>query len=748
VGGSTGAGVTGQAGAAAAAPAAPAPAAPAPAAPAPAAPAPALGVPGEAAEPQAEAASPEEAVDAEWAARDTALNEGNTITGGSGLLRTQHAQSGAPPQFRLGLVTEWYTGGFLCTEKFKCPNANGVGQVSSDSVNHFGTTISLGTSLFKIGTGTFEAYLSTEAMANSDSVNQPPLLQVLGDTNIGLKYGAPLGDWFNLGLMTELWLINGTGSVGLNGDSTSAKFGGLATADFRGLESHTPVRISANIIYSVDNTGNVVNDTESARAAVVGSTIPIPITRIERYGLGVNRVDHFDFRVGGEFFVADDRARPFLEFNILAPFNRQNYLCHGTNPSNDNCLFYDKIVYSTLTLGSRFYPWKKGFSLLAALDIALSGSTDFIEELQPIPPWTLFIGAGWAVDTQDRPPVVKTKIVEKVIAKAAATHHVTGFVHEKDKNDPITGAVVTYRDRADLAPLATGQDGKFGDDVAPGTYTYDIKSDGYKPGSCDATVAKEGPATSIECPLEALPRVGTVSGHVRDAVTSEPVAGVQVVLTDSQHKELRLNADSGGGFKFESIAPGTCDLAVTADGYLAYVSPTDVKIRQETSIDLMLRPIPKKPNVIVGAKEITIKQQIQFALDSAVILPDSFGLLTEIADTMIRHTEIKRVEVQGHTDNSGTPEHNKLLSEQRADAVVAWLAQHGVANDRLVARGYGQEKPLVPNVTPGNRGQNRRVQFIILEKEGAPPPAATPAPAAAPAGGPAPERKKNPLPGF
>ena len=112
--------------------------------------------------------------------------------------------------------------------------------------------------------------------------------------------------------------------------------------------------------------------------------------------------------------------------------------------------------------------------------------------------------------------------------------------------------------------------------------------------------------------------------------------------------------------------------------------------------------------------------------------------LTEIADTLIRHPEIRRVEVQGHTDNSGTPEHNKVLSEQRAEAVRAWLVQHGVAADRLVARGYGQEKPLVPNVTAGNRARNRRVQFIILEKEGGAP--------AAPAGGATP--KKTPTPGF
>ena len=59
-------------------------------------------------------------------------------------------------------------------------------------------------------------------------------------------------------------------------------------------------------------------------------------------------------------------------------------------------------------------------------------------------------------------------------------------------------------------------------------------------------------------------------------------------------------------------------------------------------------------------------------------------------------------------------------------------------DDRLAPHGYGQERPLVPNVTAGNRARNRRVQFIILEKGDA-----APAPGAAPT-----ERKKNPLPGF
>ncbi len=752
-------------------PASPPPASPPPAAPETAPPADSAAPPGAPTEaPPADtppAADEAPAADAEsasvWATRDTEINEANTITGGIGLLRTQHAETGAPGQFRLGFVGEWFSAGFLCTTNFPCNN----GTVLSDTMNHTGGTLSLGVSIVKIGSGTLESYASISALANSDTANHPGLLQVLGDTNLALKYAAPVGNVMRLGLFTELWLINGSGSVGLDGSGTSAKFGGIVSADLRGLSSHIPLRFSTNLVYSLDNTGDVVAATEVQRGQMANSQFGRqPVTRIERFGLGVNRVDHVDWLIGAEAMLVDERIRPFIEARILIPSNRQGYQCLPDNPSRDQCLANDSVIPSVLTIGARVLPWKRGFSLMAGVDIGMTGVANFIEELSPVAPWTLYFGAGWAVDTQDRPPVVKN--VEKVVEKGRTLIRVNGFVHEKDKNDPVVNAIVTYRDHGDLSPLATGADGKFGDDVPPGPYTFDVKADGYKPGTCDVTASLAKPTIDVDCPLEALPRVGVVVGRVRDADSNEPLPSVPVILTDPAHKELRLTTDGSGGFRFEGVAPGTVQLSVLAEGYLAFVAPADVKPRQESSVDLLLRPTPKQPKVQVTAKEITIKDQIQFALDSAVILPQSFGILTEVADTLIRHAEIRRLEVQGHTDNSGTADHNHTLSEERAEAVRAWLVQHGVTSDRLIARGYGQDNPLVPNVTAANRARNRRVQFIILDRTDAAPPGpgpagAAPAPRPAapavpqgaagpvpPAAAPAPPapRKPDPLPGF
>jgi outer membrane protein OmpA-like peptidoglycan-associated protein len=70
-----------------------------------------------------------------------------------------------------------------------------------------------------------------------------------------------------------------------------------------------------------------------------------------------------------------------------------------------------------------------------------------------------------------------------------------------------------------------------------------------------------------------------------------------------------------------------------------------------------------------------------------------------------------KLEVQGHTDNVGNDAYNQTLSEARAKAVATWLTQHGVAADRLTAKGYGKTKPVADNGSDEGRAKNRRVEI-------------------------------------
>ncbi len=125
---------------------------------------------------------------------------------------------------------------------------------------------------------------------------------------------------------------------------------------------------------------------------------------------------------------------------------------------------------------------------------------------------------------------------------------------------------------------------------------------------------------------------------------------------------------------------------------------------------------PKKNMlVVVTAKEIRITQQIQFEFNKATIKGDiSFKILDEIVQILKDNPKIN-LEVQGHTDNVGSATYNANLSQSRADSVRAYLVAHGTDPGRLISKGYGLAKPLVPNNTDANRALNRRVQFIRTE---------------------------------
>jgi outer membrane protein OmpA-like peptidoglycan-associated protein len=665
--------------------------------------------------------------DAEWEERDTKMNEAATLTGGVGLLHTQHAQGGAPGQFRVGFTTEYFSAGFLCTSDFPCPDPKqpnvATAKVKSDSNDHIGGHLTLDMQVLKW----LDAYLATTAYANSNDANRPALLQVLGDSVVGAKAHGGLSKVFFVGGGFDLLLVNGTGAVGLSGGGTSAKFRALATADLRGTEKKTPLRFSMNMTYTLDNTGQVVQDTETARGT--------SITRIERYGLGINRVDHFDIHLGAELFVAQEKVRPFLEYVVNIPVNRQNYLCRPNNPSGDKCLANDAIAPSSLTIGGRFYPWKRGFNLLAALDIGLTGVGEFIEEVRPTPPWMFYIGAGWAFDTVDRPPIVKERVIEKSTNRPG--RRIRGWVHEEGSTNAIAGAIVTWDNHPEMTGMVTAADGRFTThDLQPGPYVFNIKADGYKGGSCQTVIggapapggqgkppppAAAGGEVQVDCPLASLPKNGNIVGSVKSADGGAPVAGAGVKVVDAQGHDLVANSDPNGVVRFQGVVPGDATITVDAEGYLAFTEKILVAVQKDNALEIVLTKRPKESNVKIENKEIRIKQQIQFAIDQAAILPESNGLLAEIADVLIKNPRIKKVEVQGHTDNTGTPEHNQSLSDQRAAAVVTWLTSHGVGGERLVAKGYGQEKPLVPNVTPQNRAQNRRVQFIILDQAEAQP---------------------------
>lgn len=164
------------------------------------------------------------------------------------------------------------------------------------------------------------------------------------------------------------------------------------------------------------------------------------------------------------------------------------------------------------------------------------------------------------------------------------------------------------------------------------------------------------------------------------------------------------------GSSAAEVAAGKHEVVVRAKGFAIARAPFDTAELGAEVVQVTLQ----KTRVEVGAKNIKILEKVFFGSGSGVILDKSFPLLDEIATTLIATPKIKKVEVQGHTDNQGRDDANQKLSQERAESVVKYLVAKGVAEDRLLAKGYGEAEPVEDNKTAAGRAENRRVEFKIL----------------------------------
>ncbi len=624
------------------------------------------------------------------------LGDGSSEFGLLGLLHTLHASESAVGQFRVQLLGEYMDARFLCTPSSPCPNpATRLGpNVIGDGVVHSGGTISVGATLLP----GLEAAASVRAYTNTNKASRPSVLSAVGDLSLGAKYSHQFSSAFSAGLALEGFAYAASGSVGANGDAISARATLIGTYDFRRGATSVPLRVSLNAGYFLDNSAALVAQVEASRQE--------PISRVERFGLTINRADRLQARLGVEAFIADDLVRPFAEFGLDSPTNRQDVVCNLRNINNEGCQAVDAVTPMRATLGLRALPWKRGLSFLAAADISIAGHDVFVHELAPQAPWMAYLGASWATDTVERSAPPPAPVAPVMVVRPRAV----GQVVDKASKAAVANAAVRWSNKSDLTAMLSDNKGGFRTaELDAGRYTFDVTAEGFKPGTCEVTLESSKPESELRCELESLPKLGSIKLRVVDE-TGAAVTGATVQVVDAAGKSL-------DGLKelYEGLSVGEAKLSASAEGYLPAESRAAVIAGQSAQVSLKLM---KKRNLVsVGKKEISIKQQVQFALNSAEILPASEGLLSEIADAMRTHTEILKLEIQGHTDNQGGSKRNLTLSDARADSVRSWLQSHGVPSERVSAKGYGDMRPVAPNVTAGGRAKNRRVQFVILERK-------------------------------
>lgn len=123
----------------------------------------------------------------------------------------------------------------------------------------------------------------------------------------------------------------------------------------------------------------------------------------------------------------------------------------------------------------------------------------------------------------------------------------------------------------------------------------------------------------------------------------------------------------------------------------------------------------EEPLVEIETERLSLKDAIQFDTGRDTLRSQSFPVLDAISGILAAHPELRRVRVEGHTDDVGTNAYNKDLSDRRARTVVRYLSGKGIAPARLEPAGYGEERPVAPNTSALGRAKNRRVEFTIVD---------------------------------
>jgi outer membrane protein OmpA-like peptidoglycan-associated protein len=633
-----------------------------------------------------------------------------TMFGGVGLFRTLTGDAGRQNTFRIGLHLAFFQqDSFLVSGNSTTPG---------DQNSRFTGDLTISYTPWKyleLYLGLFNA--SNKNVRTDNGRTDPEVILSLGDLQLGVKGRYPVLPFMDIALHLGVKFLNGVSGISFNGDSTNVAVDAILSWDLRHAEAtkNVPLRFHLNFGYLYDNSIALLPAGQCAASTSNDSCIRSRVVETFAYGIGDQRL---------RLALATDAPitlphsvglEPFLEYHLDVALGNGDKTVYNAL-KNDPKVMGNRLTGQTiqyLTFGFRIRP-VAGLVLDAGMDVGLQ-SPGF-RYGPPVPEWNVILGAAYAYE----PGAVagKTKIVTKTITREIARGPVEGklrgVVRDAKTKKVLGNAIIKYLNRRMNSTLAA-DDGTFlTPGLSAGPVSIEVSRDDYEAQRVDTSVVARG-----ETPVEVLltpkpPAAGIV--HVKVSDPAGAAIGMATVRFTSPAGAV-VDADGEGPGLFSGKLPsGDYTMDVVADGFLSKQRQVAVTPGGTQSIDVSLTKKPKQSHVSLTAKEIAIKGTIHFGTNNATILPDGEQLLDEVADVLVRNPQIRKVRIEGHTDNRGTPDANMKLSKDRAQSVMAYLIKQGIDATRLESEGYGMTQPLVPNLTPANRAKNRRVTFRILDQ--------------------------------
>ncbi|MFM7838474.1 MAG: OmpA family protein [Chitinophagaceae bacterium] len=200
-----------------------------------------------------------------------------------------------------------------------------------------------------------------------------------------------------------------------------------------------------------------------------------------------------------------------------------------------------------------------------------------------------------------------------------------------------------------------------------------------------------------------------IEGHVYDKPTRKGLpSAVELIDLTTRQPLSKVQTDETGYYLITLPAGKDYAFNVNRKGYLFYSENFSLRSKLPDSvyqIDIFLQPLENNAGIVL--------KNIFFETNLYNLREESTAELDKVVQ-LLRENPALRIEISGHTDNTGKVEDNIVLSQNRAQSVINYIIRQGIAAERLVSKGYGFSRPVATNDTPEGRAQNRRTELKIL----------------------------------
>jgi hypothetical protein len=620
----------------------------------------------------------------------------NTLRGPVGLYYTSLAEVGDLYTVRMRLHTDFFVkNDFFCCE----------GSEDGDRHARMRGAVNLGFTFTKWT----EVYFAINSSSNRNTRDQgarqdPPTVFALGDMNFGikgayrfLKGGVGVGGQVGLGLIA--------GSERLRAARVNFDFAVIVGADLRYLtKKQVPVRITGNAGWTLDNSPKLVN----------WGDISDPLSReVLRFASGVNH-SRVNTKIGIDFPIRLGKDKqygidPIIEYNWdIATYKEESFI-ELTNTFGGSPL---KRSQAWMTLGVRANVYS-GLFLDAAVDIGTTSPS--YEFGPPVPPYQVILGLGWSIDPKPRVKEVPVPMDDGTGSEPVLEGRVLGRVTDLEGN-PIANAKVSFPGLATNVILTdeAGMFTSFRFPEGPVTISVELPSGTVVEQMADVRVGED---SQVDIVADTGPAVDPVFDGT---FLGKDGTGIRVaVAIDGMGIQETFESDDTGRIAI-ALPLGEYKAIVTSVGYdakeITFTVTDQGAIISETlttggggSTTGGGGTLTETPLVSGNKYRIRTKKKVKYT-GNDLDKDGSAEVLDQLVTFLNQHPEFEKVEVRVHTDDRGNP---TTRSQGRADAVVAYLVEKGIAANRLEAKGWGAKDPVAVNITADGRRQNNRTEFKV-----------------------------------